>query len=51
MRRQDLDCDCAFKPHIPCAIHLPHPARAQRRTDFIRAKLCTSRERHNCRRL
>jgi hypothetical protein len=28
MRREDLDSDCAFEPHVPCAIHLPHPARA-----------------------
>jgi hypothetical protein len=28
MRREDLDSDCAFEPHVPCAIHLPHPTRA-----------------------
>src|SRR5262249_43414778 len=46
MRWQNLDCDRTFQPRIPRAIHLPHPACAQRREDFIRSKPCAWTERH-----
>ena len=40
MRREDLDSDRAFESHVPCAIHLSHPARAQPRRDLIGSESC-----------
>ena len=36
MRRQNLDGHGAVKAGVPGAINLAHPARAQRREDFVR---------------
>src|SRR5215469_7138275 len=48
MRRQDLDGDRALQARIACAIHLTHPARAQRRADFVRHQFCTRAKAHLC---
>src|SRR5207249_3320261 len=41
---QDLDGDLATQPGVPRAVHLAHPARAQRREDFVRAEFSTGTE-------
>ena len=35
--REDLDRDVPVQLLIPCPVHLPHPARAQRREDLVGA--------------
>jgi hypothetical protein len=36
--RKDLDCDASIEACVTSAIHFSHPARAQRRLDFVRTK-------------
>src|SRR2546422_2197926 len=43
---QDLDRDLALQPWIGGAIHLAHPARPERRDDFVGAEPHTWRQRH-----
>lgn len=43
---KDLDRDFAAKPRIPRAVYLAHPARAERREDFIRPEANTGAESH-----
>ena len=45
-RRQDLDRDLAPEPRVLRPVDLPHPARADRREDLVRAQLRAGRERH-----
>ncbi len=35
MRRENLDGHCALKPRVAGAIHLAHPARANRVQDLV----------------
>src|SRR5215472_14006656 len=49
LRRQNLDRHRALKPFVPRAIHLSHPACAERRRDFIGTKLCAWSEGHKLR--
>jgi len=48
LRWENFDRDGALQPRVAGAVHLSHPACAERRGDFIRAKLCTWGERHTC---
>src|SRR5262245_31793620 len=43
---QDLERDVAIELRVPRAIHLPHSARSQQRTHFIRAESNARSERH-----
>src|SRR6266498_3512917 len=38
MPRQDFDRDRAFKTRVSRLVHLPHPARAERRQDLVRTE-------------
>ena len=44
--RQHLDRDVPLQPLVPCPVHLPHPARAQRREDLVGPELRAGRQRH-----
>ena len=44
--RQDLDRDVPIELSVPCAVHLSHPARAQRRDDFVGAETGSAGKRH-----
>ncbi len=44
--RQHLDRHGPLQPRIPRPIHLPHPARAERRQDLVRPELRSRVERH-----
>jgi hypothetical protein len=46
LRGENLDGDGAVQPRILGAVHLSHPARAERDADLIGTKLCTRSERH-----
>src|SRR5579859_3577109 len=46
MRRQNLDGDASVQARIACAVHFPHPARAERGKNFIRAELGARGQRH-----
>ena len=43
---QNLDRDVATKPGIVSAIHLTHPARAERADDFVRTETVSDPEAH-----
>ena len=45
--RQDLYSYLAIEPPVERAINLSHPARADRRQDFVWTKLVAHRNRHN----
>src|SRR5215468_7575058 len=45
---QNLDGHGALEPRVLRAIHLPHPARAQRGDNLVWAKPCAWTERHKC---
>ena len=47
LRRQNLYRHDAVQPRVPRAIHLAHPARAERCDDFVRAKFGAWSERHD----
>jgi hypothetical protein len=49
--RQDFDCDVALELGVPRAIDLAHPARANRRLDFVRTKSGTSLKGHGGRQI
>ena len=51
LRWQDLDRDGALQPCVAGAIDFTHPADAELRRDFIRAKFCAWSERHRLPRL
>ena len=38
LRRQHLDRHLATESRVPRAVHLPHPARAERREDLVRTQ-------------
>lgn len=44
--RQHLDRDLAVQSRVACAKHLPHPSRAQRRENLVRADLRPNGEGH-----
>ena len=44
--RQHLDRDVALEPRIARAVHLAHPAGAERRQDLVRAEALAGSERH-----
>src|SRR6266852_829373 len=44
--REHLDRNIAQKPRVPGPIHLPHPARTQRRQDLVGPEARAGRERH-----
>ncbi len=46
LSRNNLDRNCSIQPRVPRAIHLAHPARAQRRHDLVRPKFAPGCERH-----
>ena len=44
--RQHFDRDVAAEARVLGAVHLAHPAGAERRNDLVRTKMTTGRERH-----
>ena len=48
-RRQDLDGDVPAEARVPRPVHLPHPARAERRQDLVGAKTRAGGERQSSR--
>jgi hypothetical protein len=44
--RQNLDCDFAIQFRIKSEINLAHPARAERRADFVTAETSARLNRH-----
>ena len=44
--RQDLDGDLAPQPAVARAVHLAHPARAERGDDFVRPQMCSRFQDH-----
>src|SRR5438552_3012771 len=48
MLRQDFDGHIASQARIAGAIHLAHPARAQRRRDLIRPEFCACADQLPC---
>ena len=47
VRRQDLDRDGAIETRVARLVDLAHPARAERRHDFVRTESRTGGERHD----
>ncbi len=50
MCRENFDCDLAPEPRILGAVHLAHPARPERRQDFVGAETGAGGERYPMRR-
>ena len=44
--RQYLDRDVSREARVSRPVHLPHPARAERREDLVGAEVCAGGERH-----
>ena len=49
--REDLDRDVPVQLPVPRPVHLPHPARAERREDLVGTESSTRGKRHCCRRI
>src|SRR3954452_14364933 len=47
-RRQNLDGDAAIEPRVARFVDLPHPARTNRRDDFIGTEAAAGRYLHRC---
>ena len=45
LRRQNLDCHLTIEPCVASAVHVAHPARADRREDLVRPEPSPSSDR------